>query len=305
MDFFGDAGQLEQVYRDLPFECKMHSADCYLSPVEAVIEGRNAGTPFAFEPRLRFRAGEVTLWGGISGHGKSLLTGQVAMQLARQGCKSAIFSLEMAPERTLARMMRQFLDHRPMRKDAKPFLDKLGPFVTILNVRGNVTPEVVLGATIVAARDHRCGHIFIDNLMKCVSAEDDYNAQKMFVQSLCGLAQYLRVHIHLIHHVRKGQTEDDEVGKFSFRGSSSIVDQVDNAVLIQRNRSKERKRDVKTLSALEDADVGDSLLRIVKQRNGDYEGTVPLWFNPYRTAYCLDPGRKPLFEIKRDPEEVL
>ena len=133
--------------------------------------------------------------------------------------------------------------------------------------------------------------------MKCVHGEDDYNSQKAFIQSCCDLARYLKVHIHVVHHVRKGQKEEDEIDKFSFKGSSSIIDQADNAILLQRNRRKEKARDENNLTPIMDAEEADTIMRIVKQRNGDFEGVVPLWFDPKTTAFCKDAGRVPLWDI--------
>jgi hypothetical protein len=42
-------------------------------------------------------------------------------------------------------------------------------------------------------------------------------------------------------------------------------------------------------------DMPDSTLLVAKQRNGDYEGEIPLWFDKYTTAFCPDVSRKPLW----------
>ena len=111
------------------------------------------------------------------------------------------------------------------------------------------------------------------------------------MQSLCSIASQLGVHIHLVHHVRKGDKESDEIGKFSFRGTGAITDQVDNVVTIQRNRKKEAKRQDGTLTTVDDQAEGDSILGVCKQRNGDFEGRQSLWFNAKAAAFCLDHNR--------------
>ena len=40
------------------------------------------------DDKLRFREGEVTLWAGINGHGKSLVTSQVALNLVADSLHS-------------------------------------------------------------------------------------------------------------------------------------------------------------------------------------------------------------------------
>jgi len=60
-----------------------------------------------------FRDGEVTLWAGQNGHGKSLVTSQVALSLMGQGEKICIASFEMKPQTTLQRMARMFTGTNP------------------------------------------------------------------------------------------------------------------------------------------------------------------------------------------------
>lgn len=290
-----------QAYRSLKKARHFHPSSDYLDDVELIQMGGIKGVPLIFAPSLEFRPGEITIWGGINGHGKSLITGQVALQLARDGNRVAVISLEMSPGRTLYRMWRQYLAHVPTPEDnAEEFLQKLSTRMTLLNYVGAIDIEVILGAITVAgmplAQDGwECKHIFIDNLMRCVSGdggERTMNDQKNFVQALTEIAQALRVHIHLVHHVRKGATEEERVGKFSFKGSGAIVDQADNAILIQRNRAKEKKANDHKLSYQEDADDPDSWLTVCKQRNGDWEGEVGLWFDPSAAAFCPNPDRK-------------
>lgn len=262
-----------------------------------IVEGRLTGTPCPVAKNLSFRAGEVTLWGGINGHGKSLLTGQVALQLADIGEKPCVISLEMQPERTLIRMARQWLGHYPQNNDeGLRFLNHYQERLLIFDYVGSVKWEILFGAITIAAQQRLCQHIFIDNMMKCVGGEDDFNAQKEFIQVLCTLARQLGIHIHLVHHVRKGKDENEPIGKFSFKGSGAIVDQVDNAILIQRNRWKEQKANEcyemgGRLDEATDCKEADSVLRVVKQRNGDWEGDVSLWFDRKAAAYCLTPDR--------------
>ncbi|MDD5037176.1 MAG: toprim domain-containing protein, partial [Methylococcaceae bacterium] len=58
---------------------------------------------------LQLRQSEMSIWTGISGHGKSQLLGQVMLSAADQGERICIASLEMKPGRTLQRMVRQAL----------------------------------------------------------------------------------------------------------------------------------------------------------------------------------------------------
>ena len=242
--------------------------------------------------KFDFRPGEVTVWCGINGQGKSLLTGQVAQQLMSEGHKILIMSFEMSPGRTMVRMSRQALgDYPPSTDHFLAWAKWSSQTLWFFNHQGALDPEAVLGAILHAIETRDVKHIFVDNLMKVCSGEDDYNGQKQFVQYLTDIARVKMVHIHLVHHARKGNKETDEIDKFSVRGASSIVDQVDNLCLIQRNLKKEERIYNGLLTAAEDKTTPDTFLRVAKQRNGDWQGTINLWFNPKATAFSTTPAR--------------
>jgi twinkle protein len=289
----------EQAYRSLDPFYHLRKPKSFEDAFMCIVEGRRDGTPCPMLPKLGLRPGEVTIWGGINGHGKSAFTGQIALMLAEQGERPCVVSLEMAPERTLYRMCSQWLGHEPKtEQDGARFLNHVQERMLFFDYVGQIELEVLFGAITIAARQRQCSHVFIDNLMCCVPGEDTYNLQKDFVGQLCALAKQLHVHIHLIHHVRKGKDEFEEIGKFSFRGTSAIVDQVDNCVTIQRNKLKEKKREEGQLSPIEDHEEADVILAVCKQRNGRWEGRRWLWFEPESGAYCIDGDRKTPWEVK-------
>jgi twinkle protein len=73
---------------------------------------------------LRFRGGEVTLWQGINGHGKSQALGQACIGFAAQGEPVCIASFEMKPVSTLKRMLRQTaMNDHPTEQAANRLMD--------------------------------------------------------------------------------------------------------------------------------------------------------------------------------------
>ena len=60
-----------------------------------------------------FRPGEVTVWAGQNGHGKSLVTSMVALSLLGQSQNVCIASFEMKPHMTVQRMARMFNGSNP------------------------------------------------------------------------------------------------------------------------------------------------------------------------------------------------
>ncbi len=266
-----------------------------------LIEGVNRGSPMPFSDKLNFREGEITLWVGQNGAGKSMITGQVASAFAMRGERTLICSFEMSPARTLFRMMRQALGRLPG-KDFESVCfsgrwlgwlssarkDK-NPLIWLSNCRSGITPDAVCGMIRVACEENGCKHIFVDNLTKVVSGEDNFNGQKNFVSDLTQLAQDFRAHIHLVTHVRKGNSEADSIDKFSVRGTTAITDLADNVLLLQRNFDKLKKIERGMLSPEEDVSEPDTLLRIAKQRNGDCQNAlINLWFDKDSTCFCTD-----------------
>lgn len=254
---------------------------------------------------VSFRPGEVTVWGGANGNGKSLVTGQVALSLMAQEHKVCIASFEMKPMKTLERMGRQFSGYNPddpafagSAEAVDQLVEVYGQFRDWTNGRlwlydqqGTVSVSRVVAMARYCAKVLGITHIFIDSLMKCVSGEDDYNGQKAFVDELTSIARDYSVHIHLVHHIRKPADESHKPSKYDYKGTGAITDQVDNVISVWRNKAKERKREEN--KTVEDKEP-DALLICDKQRNGEWEGSIGLWFDKPSMQYVGAPGDEPL-----------
>ena len=262
---------------------------------------------------VAFRPGEVTVWGGANGNGKSLVTGQIALSLIAQDHKVCIASFEMKPAKTLERMGRQFSGFNPndpafagsdvardelvkVYEDFKGWTDGR---LWLYDQQGTVTVSQIVAVARYCAKEKGITHFFIDSLMKCVAGEDDYNGQKLFVDELTAIARDHQIHIHLVHHIRKPPDESHKPGKYDYKGSGAITDQVDNVISVWRNKPKEKKRDEG--KPVEDKEP-DALLICDKQRNGEWEGSIGLWFHKESMQYVGAPGDDPLV-MYRHPED--
>jgi twinkle protein len=143
-------------------------------------------------------------------------------------------------------------------------------------------------------------HFVVDSLMKCVAGEDDYNGQKSFVDELTSIARDYSMHIHLVHHIKKPPNEDHKPGKYDYKGSGAITDQVDNVISVWRNKAKERRREAR--EAVNEDDP-DTLLICDKQRNGEWEGTIGLWFERSSQQFVSSAGEGPMV-MYRHPEDM-
>jgi twinkle protein len=109
-----------------------------------------------------------------------------------------------------------------------------------------------------------------------MKAEDDYNAQKAFVDELTSIARDHNAHIHLVHHIRKLGNQELMPSKTDLKGSGAVADQVDNVLLMHRNKKKEHE--ISQGKEVSD-DIPDAFLMCEKQRNGENEEWYQLWYH--------------------------
>lgn len=252
-------------------------------PKEALITMPWAKTQGSFH----FRPGEVTVYAGSNGGGKSLITGQIAMGLIKQKQRVCVASFEMKPKRSIYRMIRQFSGEnidRPRFTDRTVYITDLvnrfrdfsSNHLWFYDQQGTTNASQVIAMARYCAVKLNITHVFIDSLMKCVPSEDDYNAQKYFVDELTAVARDHNIHVHLIHHIRKLTSEEVTPNKNDLKGTGSIADQVDNVLLVWRNKKKEHS--VNAGNSVDDA-TPDAMLMCEKQRNGENEDWYSLWFH--------------------------
>lgn len=248
---------------------------------------------------IRLRPGEISLWAGVNGHRKSMITGQVALWLAREQ-PVCIASLEMKPESTIERMCSQAAGCRPSPQFAENFLEWGNERIWIYDKLDTTPTESILGVCYYAAKELGCKHVFIDSLMKCGISPDDYPGQKDFVDRLALCAKQNNIHIHLICHMRKGDDEYRRPGKFDVKGASEITDLVDNVFVCWKDKQREEavlKEDSnlqltdKDIQALERC---DQELRVEKQRHGEWESTFRLWFHKPSLQFIGDTKNHPM-----------
>lgn len=243
---------------------------------------------------FEFRPGELTVWTGYNGHGKSLMLSQILLGLMQQGERVVVFSGEMTPERQLKRIAKQAsgLDRPTM-----GYLDAIGQWLHdkmwLFNVVGSATIDRLLAVFLYASKRYGTRHFVIDSLMMTDVPEDGagaMTAQKEAVRKLCDFAKRNSCHIHLVAHPRKGVDESKGPGKLDVAGSSKITDGADNVFTVWSARRDESKET--------DPDEPDARLELQKQRNGDMQHySLKLWFNKSAQQFCTYSRRQPVVYV--------
>lgn len=254
-------------------------------------EQRNAVLKFSGREYkwFEFRPGEVTVWTGISGHGKSLMLGQVLLGCMQQGEKACIYSGEMPAARTIHRMVKQATAvDKPTPDYIRGCMDWLNDMLWIFNIRGTANLERLLEVFGYAAKRYGVRHVVIDSLMMLADVPEDgagaLTAQKEAMRKIVAFAEQHGVHAHLVAHPRKARDESQAPGKMDISGSSKITDAACNVFAVWSARKEPD-------APLDD--TPDAKLELHKQRNGEEQHrSLYLFYERKSQQFCTFADRK-------------
>ena len=234
--------------------------------------------------KIRILPGEVSVWSGYNGAGKSLFLGQVISHAISEGIKCCIASFEMPGEKTLGRMVLQNIGDTPLIGEIHAEMERLNDSLWIFDLVGTGKVDRMMDVFRYAYRRYGITQFVVDSLSKLGMAEDDYAGQKEVVERFGDFVRVNNAHIHLVAHARKGKDEFTPPRKMDIKGTGAITDMVDNVYIIHRNKAKyrdlsEAKRTNKNTDEL--IKKPDTFLICDKSReNGsDAEGIYGLYFD--------------------------
>lgn len=243
-----------------------------------------------------FRGGELSVWTGKRGEGKSTILSQLLCDAVNQNRVVCAYSGELP-----ARQFKRFIlpqiagpgnleaipDPATGRTNYMPARDVQAAIEAWMKGRFLLTDikqatahdeDTILRLFEYAYRKYGCSVYLVDNIMTAsLKMERDlgyYQAQSAFVQRLSAFAKQRDVHIHLVAHPRKTdrQLDADAVG-----GSGDITNRADNVFALER---------------VEGEDGPDARLRILKVRENGCRETVPLSYEERSRRYS-DFGEAP------------
>lgn len=241
-----------------------------------------------------FRNGEVTLWSGMSGHGKSTMLSTVMLRLLAESIPFFVCSLEYKPEK-LIEMMARIMYRRPISADeGADFLSLAGHHFCFSDVVGEIPPAKLISLMRSASARHGSAHFFIDSLMRVGGLDEDYPAQGQFVNELQAVAKETGGHVHLVAHPRKID-EATRARKMDVKGSTMLVNNADNVVTMRRNTEKRDLIERGDLTEEQDAGMHDAEFAVEKQRETGWEGVIKLKFNRMTKIFEVfaPPAKKP------------
>lgn len=249
----------------------------------------------AHQQKIIFEPKRLTLWTGITGHGKSQLLGHILASQILWGATIFIASFEMANDVVLSRMVGQVAGRKPSDltdREVDICLDYLDSGLFLYSPKGMADREKLLATMQYAKNKHGCDVFLIDSLLMCNISETDFDTQKLFVEKLCRFKNDNNCHVHLVTHPRKQEMSTDIPDFRSIRGSSAIPDLADMVLTVARNVGKEnlRRNDPADPSR---RDHWDAMIRCSKNRHGDFMDDIELWYDFHSCCYLERPYVKP------------
>jgi twinkle protein len=220
--------------------------------------------------------GELSVWTGRNGEGKSTLLSQLLLETVDQGYGVCAYSGELRADRFQywanlqaagKENIQTYFDD--VRQADIPYLTK----DTNKSIRewyrskfflyDNTThPEEngILKIFTYAAKRYDCKVFLVDNLMTsrfdAASDNDFYRAQSRFVGELVHFAKAYNVHVHLVAHPRKTK---EALTKEDVQGSGDITNRADNVFAVARTSERT------------DTDA-DTVISVLKNRSDGVQG---------------------------------
>lgn len=231
--------------------------------------------------------GELTIWTGKNGEGKSTLLGQVLLEALEVGESVFAYSGELTKERFQVWINTQAAGLSNLDKHTNKYGDEIytvkkhindqirewyrGKFFLFDNgIRGkNIENTGLLDLCEYAAMKYGCKLFVIDNLMTAdydVQGDNLYQAQSRFVGDLVHFSKAFNVHTHLVAHPKK--TDKGRLEKESISGTGDITNRADNVIAIERVPDEKK-------SKME----CDAVLSVLKNRENGKLGDIKLNFN--------------------------
>lgn len=241
------------------------------------------------------KKGELSIWSGGNGSGKSTMLSQIALEAIDQGYNAALFSGELTQGRvkdwlTLQAAGRQnnllsgnglsYYTPNAVKEHIDAWIDdKLWVYDNDFGAK--------VGGIVADFKAHidqfKTDIVIIDNLMSLDLSElkgEKYDRQTQLVLQLASLAKQYDVHIHFVCHPRK---PTGFLRKADISGTADLTNAADNIFMMHRVNQDFKKQAGDFIGKLEADDLAkfDNVVEIMKNRDiGVIDEFVGLYYEP-------------------------
>lgn len=250
-----------------------------------------------------FRPGEMTVWAGATGSGKTQILCDCVPFWIKKGSRICVASFEMKCEQTLKRMVKQAggVD-RPTVQFLQSTIAYLDEGLLLYEKVGRSSVPTLLDVFDYARAKYGCDQFVIDSLMRLGIAQDDYTGQQDAVFAMVDWSGAHNVHLHLVAHSRKGERGHGAPEIEDVKGAMEIGANAHNIITIWRNRKLEETESGDPRDKPDMTEQPGVTLNVAKQRNGDFEEKVKLYFNrrTYQYFSAIDNRKLPRCYVQDD-----
>ncbi len=296
--------------RELPVNGLLNISD--VKQDEPVSRNRTfSGLPALDRAVGGFSGGELSVWTGKRGEGKSTLLSQFIPEAVARGKRMCIYSGEMPAADFKSILYQQIAGSSSIyqqedratgktlhvvsdaaREQIDQWLDRRA-FITDIRTANAHDEDTILSLFEYAHRRWHCSAFIVDNIMTAALKDEgrlgQWRAQSVFASRLVSFAQRFDVHVHLVAHPRK--TRDGNFDSDDIAGTADLTNRANNVFRVGRVPDEEVEK------------IGCSAgIRILKNRRYGERGTIQLDFDPVTRRFYQaggSPYRKFDWEVAR------
>lgn len=251
-----------------------------------------------------FRPGELSVWTGKRGEGKSTFLSDLLVRSLSQGRKVCAYSGELPKEQFKRGILPQAAGPRHVDPVADPHTGRT-EYTVPPDIQSRIDDwwrgkllltdiqrdrahdeDNILRLFEYAYRKYGCDVFLVDNIMTAeLKAERElgmYRAQSLFVNRLSNFAKRFGVHVHLVAHPRK-TGNDRDLSADDVSGTGDVTNRADNVFAVCRaGEDEECSTRISVLKCRETGGRGNIALEFDEKSRRFYEsGKTPFWRMPW------------------------
>ncbi|XP_050418809.1 twinkle mtDNA helicase-like [Patella vulgata] len=230
------------------------------------------------------RRGELTVFTGSTGSGKTTFISDYSLDLAIQGVNTLWGSFEISNIRLTKMLLTQFAQMN-LSKNLDQFdywankIEELPMY--FMTFHGHESIKRVIDTMGHAVYVHDIAHVVVDNLQFMMGSQGDYadrfNKQDQIVAAFRKFATQMNCHVTLVIHPRK-EKDSEELTTASVFGSAKATQEADNVLILQDKRMMSLR--------------GRKYLQITKNRFDGELGVMVLKFDPESLTFSVNEKQK-------------